>query len=67
MKPEEVFGVNAGKVWSVLKAKGPLSASSIAKETKLKINEVYGALGWLGREGKIEIISDKKGIIYKLV
>ncbi|MGC8812034.1 MAG: winged helix-turn-helix domain-containing protein [Candidatus Aenigmatarchaeota archaeon] len=67
MKPEEVFGVNAGKVWGVLKAKGPLTANAIAKEAKLKINEVYGALGWLGREGKIEIISDKKGTLYKLV
>ncbi len=67
MKPEELFGVNAGKVWHVLKEKGPLSASAIAKEANLKINEVYGALGWLGREGKIEIIQDKKGILFKLL
>ncbi len=67
MKVEEVFGVNAGKVWNVLKAKGPLTASMIAKETKLKVNEVYGALGWLGREGKIEIINEKKGTFYKLI
>ncbi|MEM7825269.1 MAG: winged helix-turn-helix domain-containing protein [Candidatus Aenigmatarchaeota archaeon] len=67
MKPEEVFGVNAGKVWHALNSKGPLTASMISKETKLKINEVYGALGWLGREGKIEIINDKKGFLYKLV
>ncbi len=67
MKPEEVFGINAGKVWHVLKEKGPLSANAIAKETNLKLNEVFGALGWLGREGKIEIIKDKKGLIYKLI
>jgi sugar-specific transcriptional regulator TrmB len=67
MKPEEVFGVNAGKVWHALKEKGPLTANMIAKETKLKLNEVYGALGWLGREGKIEIINEKKGTFYKLV
>ncbi|MEM7821395.1 MAG: winged helix-turn-helix domain-containing protein [Candidatus Aenigmatarchaeota archaeon] len=67
MKPEEVFGLNAGKVWGVLKEKGPLTVSAIAKETQLKINDVFGALGWLGREGKIEIINDKKGVLYKLL
>lgn len=67
MKPEEVFGANAGKVWHTLKSKGPLSAVSISKETGLKINDVFGSLGWLGREGKIEVINSKKGIIYKLV
>ena len=66
MKPEEIFGVNAGKVWHALKEKGTLSASAIAKQTKLKLNEVFGALGWLGREGKIEIIKDRKGLLYKL-
>ncbi|MEM7826327.1 MAG: winged helix-turn-helix domain-containing protein [Candidatus Aenigmatarchaeota archaeon] len=67
MKPEEVFGVNAGKVWNALNSKGPLTISAISKETGLKPNEVYGALGWLGREGKIEIIEDKGKILYKLV
>ena len=66
MKPEEIFGINAGKVWQVLKSKGALSASAIAKFTGLKLNEVFGALGWLGREGKIEIINSKRGIVYKL-
>ncbi|MEM4971218.1 MAG: winged helix-turn-helix domain-containing protein [Sulfolobales archaeon] len=67
MKPEEIFGVNAGKVWSVLKNKGPLTARQIAKETNLKITDVYGALGWLGREGKIEIIKEKGKTIYRLL
>ncbi len=66
MKPEEVFGVNAGKVWHVLKEKGALTAREIAKETGLKVTEVYGALGWLGREGKIEIIKEKKKVLYRL-
>jgi hypothetical protein len=66
VKPEEIFGINAGKVWHVLKSKGALSPTTIAKETGLKINEVFGALGWLGREGKIQIINNKKGTLYKL-
>jgi len=36
MKPEEIFGVNAGKVWHALKQKGALTAKAIAKETGLK-------------------------------
>ena len=67
MKPEEIFGINAGKVWQVLKSKGPLSATNISKATNLKSNDVFGALGWLGREGKIQIISNKQGNVYKLI
>ena len=66
MKPEEVFGVNAGKVWHALKSNGVLTAQAIVKKTKLKITDVYAALGWLGREGKIEIIKEKKKVLYKL-
>lgn len=67
MKPEDVFGFNAGKVWQVLKKRGACSAATISKESNLKLNEIFGALGWLGREGKIEIINDKKGTMYKLI
>lgn len=67
MKPEEVFGVNAGKVWNALKMKGPLTSTKLAKETDLKLNEVFGALGWLGREGKIEIIKENGKTLYRLV
>jgi len=67
MGVEEVFGANAGKVWSILKEKGVLSASAIAKQSQLKVNEVFGALGWLGREGKVQVINDKKGTKYKLI
>jgi len=66
MKPEEVFGMNAGKVWNVLKSKGMLTALQISKEAGLKITDVFGALGWLGREGKLEIVEEKKKVMYKL-
>lgn len=67
MKVEEVFGPNAGRVWNTLKEKGALSASAIAKQSQLKLSEVFGALGWLGREGKIQIMNNKKGTKYKLI
>jgi len=66
MKSEETFGANAGKVWQTLKGRGTLSAKKIAELTHLKLNDVYAALGWLGREGKIQVISNKQGIVFKL-
>ena len=56
---EEHFGLNAGKVWAALKTLGPMNVGKISSQTDLEENEVIGALGWLGREGKISI--DKKG------
>lgn len=68
MKPEELFGVNAGKVWNVLNSsQKPLSVTEIVRKTGLKRDEVFAALGWLGREGKIEIIKEKDKFLYKLV
>jgi len=68
MKPEEIFGVNAGVVWKTLKeAKKPLSVREISKLSNLKITEVFGALGWLGREGKIEILKEKKKMLFRLL
>jgi hypothetical protein len=57
---EETFGVNAGKVWNALNEKGPQTAAELRKTTKLTTNEVYGALGWLAREGKINILYEKR-------
>jgi hypothetical protein len=67
MKPEVIFGVNAGKVWDTLNSKGQLSLDTIVKSTKLKPTDVAGALGWLGREGKIEIIEGNNGKEYKIL
>ncbi len=52
---ESIFGVNAGIVWEVLNKKGPCSIEDLVKNTPLNREEVYGALGWLGRENKISI------------
>ncbi|HDD46382.1 MAG TPA: hypothetical protein ENG42_02815 [Candidatus Aenigmarchaeota archaeon] len=61
MDSEEYFGINAGKVWHAFKKDSELGAKELAIKTKLKITEVFGALGWLGREGKLNISIDDKG------
>lgn len=67
MKPEEIFGVNAGKVWHVLNNQPPLTLQEIMKLGKLTRDDVMSGLGWLGREGKIEIVEKDGKLAYKLV
>ena len=46
------IGENAGLVWSALQ-NGAQGIKAIKKATKLKNEELYLALGWLAREGKL--------------
>lgn len=66
----EVIGVNAGTVWVALSGAEALGIKQLKKITKLKDKEVYAALGWLARQGKIEMNpdpEDEKEIIVSLV
>lgn len=54
----EIIGTNAGTVWVALNDAQALGVKQLKKITKLKDKEVYAALGWLAREGKIEIAPD---------
>lgn len=56
------FGANAGKVWTTLEINGPLTFSNLLKNTKLSLNDLYVAIGWLARENKI----CKNGFYYQL-
>jgi len=57
-----VIGENSGKVWKALKEKGPLVASGIKKATGLDDKNLYMALGWLAKEGKLKF-ENKQGLI----
>jgi len=50
---ESIFGANAGIVWEALNLKGSMTIDDLVKATALNPEEIYGALGWLGRENKI--------------
>jgi Winged helix-turn-helix domain (DUF2582) len=58
----EEFGQNAGKVWSVLNEKGPLSETKLINSTFLNERQLRLAIGWLARENKI----CRNGTIYKI-
>ena len=66
----EVIGTYAGAVWEALNGNGTLTVKQLKKATKLKDKEVFAALGWLAREGKVDIQTnpdDEKDLLFALV
>lgn len=62
----EVIGSWAGLVWSALNESGKLTVKVLKKATKLKEKDLYAALGWLAREGKITIAETETDIEVEL-
>jgi hypothetical protein len=56
------IGETAGKVWSLLEKKGKMTASAIEKGVKAPAREVQMAIGWLAREGKVEVREETRGL-----
>jgi hypothetical protein len=56
----EIIGTYAGQVWQALNEADALGLKQLKKITKLKDKEVFAALGWLAREGKVSISTDPK-------
>lgn len=63
----ETFGINAGKIWTILDEKGKQNIKDLKKTTKFTDKNLYAALGWLGREGKIIIEKSGKDIFISLI
>lgn len=63
----ETIGVWAGEVWKGLDKEGTLSVKGLKKLTKLKEKEIYAALGWLAREGKINITEAGTDVMVSLI
>ena len=51
----ENIGINAGKIWQYLEQNGESKIVRVKRELKLSSCELYLALGWLAREGKVNI------------
>lgn len=54
----ETIGTNAGTIWNALNEADAMGVKQLKKVTKLKDKEVFTALGWLAREGKVLIDVD---------
>lgn len=64
----EIIGNNAGLVWNALSANNGLSVKALKKATKIsKEKDLYAALGWLGREGKISIEENEDDVVVTLL
>ena len=65
----ETIGTWAVLVWNALNEKDVLANKEIKKVTKLKDKELYAAIGWLAREGKLNIAEseDGKDLVLSLV
>ena len=60
------IGEVAGIVWRVLSEKGPLSMTKLVKAVGEPRDTVMLALGWLAREGKINIGDDGRNRMVSL-
>ena len=55
------IGNNAGLVWNALNSNGKMTETKLKKETGLASADFFAALGWLAREGKVNVEVEVKG------
>ncbi|MDD3237586.1 MAG: winged helix-turn-helix domain-containing protein [Candidatus Gastranaerophilales bacterium] len=60
----EMIGQSAGQIWEYLSSNGEVSLAKMKKDLDLKANFAEMGLGWLAREGKVDI--SKKGTATKV-
>ena len=63
---ESIFGINAGVVWRALNQNGPTNIGDLVRITSMSREEVFGAVGWLGREDKILVKKRGRAMIFSL-
>ncbi|MDD2756771.1 MAG: winged helix-turn-helix domain-containing protein [Methanothrix sp.] len=63
---ESLFGTKAGVVWRALNQYGPSNITHLVKTASLSREEVFCALGWLGREDKIVMEQKGREMIFSL-
>ncbi len=66
----DTIGLNAGSVWAALNEVEAVDTKQLKKLAKLKNDrELFAALGWLAREGKVNFVigEDGKELIVSLV
>lgn len=64
----EMIGNNAGLVWNALNGTDGLSIKALKKATKIgKEKDLYAALGWLAREGKVSIEEKNDDVVVALI
>jgi predicted ArsR family transcriptional regulator len=60
------IGETAGVIWHALDQHGPMTLAQLAKEIDAPRDVVMQAVGWLAREGKVEIAEQARKRIISL-
>jgi hypothetical protein len=55
-------GATAGKIWGFLVEHGKVSLSALEKGVEAPRTQVYMAIGWLAREGKVTIEREERSV-----
>ena len=58
----EEIGTMAGAIWHALEANGEMTMAKLKKEVKAPSPLFDWAIGWLAREGKIILTTEKRTI-----
>jgi hypothetical protein len=58
----KTIGETAGLVWDFLRSHGESSLSTLEKGVEAPKSMVSMAVGWLAREGKIEVKDEKRAV-----
>ena len=61
------IGSAAGAVYTSFVGKSPATAAEVKKKTKLDDAMLYMALGWLAREGKAQLNTEKNVLTVKII
>jgi len=48
------IGKDAGKIWRTLEIWGEVDAQSLSRLSRIMEQDVFTAVGWLAREGKVD-------------
>jgi Winged helix-turn-helix domain (DUF2582) len=55
MSETSEIGASAGKIWHYLDKNGAASITKISTDTGLGKNDVQRGIGWLAKEGKLQV------------
>ena len=66
LNSNEFFGENAGKVYEFLSANPKVTIVEIKKLIKISDKEVAYGLGWLAKEGKIEVEKVGRKVLFSI-
>jgi len=60
------IGINAGVIWHLLLENGRMSVKEITEKTCYDDNYISLAIGWLAKEGKIDLMDTERGLFIEL-